>query len=171
MRTPGLAEEVRLRAAAVILRERRILLSRSVSDPFWALPGGRIDSGELSRRALVRELREELGAARLGIGRLMFVVENRFAFGRRRFQEIGFVFEVDLATGPGFAEEGEFASAEPDLRLRWVELSDLPGLDLRPHLLRDRLVSGAPPTVEHLEVDELSSSGPDDGPLVARRAR
>lgn len=155
MRTSGLAEAVRLRAAAVIVRDRRILLGRSVGDPFWALPGGRIDSGELSRRALVRELREELGAARLRVGRLLFVVENRFAFGRRRFQEIGFVYDVDLATGPAYAEEGEFAGAEPDLRLRWIELSDLAGIDLRPHLLRDRLAAGPRPGLEHLEVDDL----------------
>ena len=159
MRTSAPAEEIRLRAAGAIMRDRRILLSRFVSDAFWALPGGRVEAGETSRRGLVRELREELGGTPARIGRLMFVVENRFACGRRRFHEVGFVYEVGIGPGAWPGEDREIQSPEADLRLRWIALSDLAGIDLRPHLLRDRLASGPRPGLEHLEVDELPDVG------------
>jgi len=50
------------RAAALIWVEGHILIHRSVSDPFWALPGGRIEFHEASAETLSREVEEELGS-------------------------------------------------------------------------------------------------------------
>jgi 8-oxo-dGTP diphosphatase len=52
-------------AAAVIIEEGRVLLSRRKSGTHlagaWEFPGGKVEAGEDPRAALVRELREELG--------------------------------------------------------------------------------------------------------------
>ncbi|WP_390921097.1 NUDIX domain-containing protein [Neorhizobium turbinariae] len=40
---------------------RHILIHRSVDDPFWAFPGGRIEFHEASAETLSREIEEELG--------------------------------------------------------------------------------------------------------------
>jgi len=51
-------------AVAIIEGPRGILLARRAAPPFqdtWDLPGGFIEAGELPDRALIRELREELG--------------------------------------------------------------------------------------------------------------
>ena len=69
-----------------------VLLSRAELDPFWALPGGRIEPGEMSDCALLRELAEELGASEVRLGRLIWVVENRFPHRGQHFQEIGFYY-------------------------------------------------------------------------------
>ena len=45
--------------AAVVLTRRAVALSRHAGQ--WALPGGRIDSGETAAAAALRELHEELG--------------------------------------------------------------------------------------------------------------
>ena len=52
-------------AVAIVEGREGILLARRAAPPYqdtWDLPGGFIEAGELPERALVRELREELGA-------------------------------------------------------------------------------------------------------------
>jgi len=48
------------RAARSALNQGRVLLQQSELDPFWALPGGRVDMLESAEDALRREMREEL---------------------------------------------------------------------------------------------------------------
>ena len=45
---------------ALIRRDGKILFVHEI-DGTWALPGGRMDVGEMPREALVREIKEELG--------------------------------------------------------------------------------------------------------------
>ncbi len=141
------------RVSGVIFRQRHVLLSRGRSDAFWALPGGRIELGEPSDRALRREIAEELGAEDAKIDRLLFVVENRFAHGRTRFHEIGFYYRVALPEDSCPLRPDEFPGAEPDLILRWFALNAVAGLDIRPAFLR-RQLAALPNGIEHLQVDE-----------------
>ncbi|QGM99614.1 NUDIX domain-containing protein [Methylocystis parvus] len=63
------------RAAALIWSEGRILVHRAVTDPFWSLPGGRVEFHESAAEALSREIIEELGSAST-IGSLRVLIEN-----------------------------------------------------------------------------------------------
>ena len=70
---PG--ETVNLRVAAVIIRDRKVLLCTVDRLEYWFLPGGRIRFGEPAQLALSRELAEELGH-QFPAGRLALVVET-----------------------------------------------------------------------------------------------
>ena len=48
-------------AFAIILRRSRILLVKAHHKDHWQLPGGRLERGESSREALLREIEEETG--------------------------------------------------------------------------------------------------------------
>ncbi len=52
-------------AAALVDRDNRVLISRRPPGKpmagLWEFPGGKVDDGETPERALVRELKEELG--------------------------------------------------------------------------------------------------------------
>lgn len=65
MTPPG--GEVVVVVAAVIERAGRILITRRPKgahlEGFWEFPGGKPEPGESARAALIREVREELGAA------------------------------------------------------------------------------------------------------------
>ncbi|HVS58797.1 MAG TPA: NUDIX domain-containing protein [Candidatus Saccharimonadales bacterium] len=49
------------KAAAVIIHDRKLLVSRSHGKDYFVAPGGKLDGDETSSQALVRELKEEQG--------------------------------------------------------------------------------------------------------------
>ena len=151
----ALPTAIRFRVAAIIVRSGCLLLSRALVNPFWELPGGRVEPGEMSGAALLRELREELGAVHPRLGRLVFVFENRFVHEQRLHHEVNLTYEAQLSEAEWPLIDGEAQGAEPDLRFRWVAFDELAGFDLRPRPLHARLLSGAlPEQIEHFEVDE-----------------
>lgn len=49
-----------LTAGLVVTKNDQLLLAYSSNKNAWYLPGGKVDKGETSREALIREIREEL---------------------------------------------------------------------------------------------------------------
>lgn len=49
-----------LTAGLIVTKKNQLLLAYSNNKNAWYLPGGKIDKGETSREALIREIREEL---------------------------------------------------------------------------------------------------------------
>lgn len=129
---------LRPRASAVLIRDGRVLLCRSLRDAYWALPGGVIEPGEMSDRAALREVAEEVGAA-ARIVRLLWVVENHFQDYGRQFQEIGFYYLAELTHADGAPPSGEFPGGEPDILLCWFALSEFDRVGVRPSFLRTAL--------------------------------
>lgn len=95
------------RVAGVCLRGRDLLLEHAPSEDFWALPGGRVELGETSVEALVRELDEELGVAAVP-GRLLWVNENFFEQAGRPWHELGLYYLTALPAA-GWSATGRFA--------------------------------------------------------------
>lgn len=86
--------------------------------PFWVLPGGRVEPGELVTEAVVREVREETGIRVLDPGRVAFVVQVDER--RENWNAVAWTFEVD-------SWEGELAPADPDgfvLEAAWVPIAE-----------------------------------------------
>src|SRR5207237_3557562 len=102
------ATRFQVRAAGIALDRGRVLLSRAPGDDFWTLPGGRVGFHEHAAKALARELLEETGVEP-AVGRLLWIVENHFEYGRRLHHEIGLYFLVSLP--PRVARRSTFSSA------------------------------------------------------------
>ena len=49
------------KSAGIIIRDKKLLVERSVGKDFYIAPGGKLEQGESAEQALVRELQEEYG--------------------------------------------------------------------------------------------------------------
>jgi ADP-ribose pyrophosphatase YjhB (NUDIX family) len=140
-----------LRAVAIALHNRHILLNRCEKDDYWFLPGGRCELLESAPDAIRREMREELGAE-VRVKRLLWVVENFFEEGGVACHELGFYFLIDL--GPGFSH---YAPGKPfvgdedgfELSFCWFPIDALHTIRVYPTFVRDAL-DILPDHVEHV---------------------
>jgi len=83
----------------------------------WEFPGGKVEAGESARRALARELAEELGVEALRARRLMTLPFD-YEHARVWLE----VFVVDEFAGEAKGREGQ--------RTRWGTLDEIRGLDI-----------------------------------------
>src|SRR5262249_45974610 len=92
-------------AVAIIESRGRLLLGRRAAPPYegtWDLPGGFIEAGELPARALVRELREELGARAVITGLHSFSIDR---YGPTGIPVLAVVYRARLTGKPSPASD------------------------------------------------------------------
>jgi 8-oxo-dGTP diphosphatase len=107
--------------AAVIERNGRILICRRRPDQDhagkWEFPGGKVETGETPRQALLRELREELGIeAEIGSE----ITRYRFQYPQRKAIQLVFFRVTEFEGEPKFGHFGEVC---------WAERTELPAFD------------------------------------------
>ncbi len=127
--TDPLTGYVRVKAVCVFSHNDRIL-AIDAFDPareqhFWVPIGGRVEFGETSRNAIVREVREEL-SAEAGDLKLLGVLENIFTYDGGKGHEIVFVYDGQL-TQRSFYEattlKGVESSGE-EFIAHWIDPTD-----------------------------------------------
>src|ERR671916_2334470 len=134
-----------IRIGAVVARDRSLLLVRHQKpgrDPYWVLPGGRLEPGETIPECAEREVSEETGLSARFSGLLYlseFLREGRHTVDvtvRMTPEGDG---EAVLGSDPEVAP-----GSEPTLReLRWVGSDELEELELLPASLKERLLGDA----------------------------
>ncbi len=138
-------QKYNLRAAAVLVHDGAVLLHRLEGDPYWALPGGRVELGESGAETVVREMQEELGET-VQCGPLLWIAENFFTETALEFHEIGLYFAAQLAPdSPVLAERAPFYRIEGAHRIIfcWFALSELATIDVKPTFLVSGLAAPA----------------------------
>ena len=131
----GVSETPIPAVGAVVFKEGKILTIKRGQEPGrgkWSIPGGRVELGETTFEAAVREVREEC-SIEVEIERVLDSVDNiiRDEDGRIKYH---FVIIDLLARYVG----GEIKAQSDAEECRWVTPQELIKLDLTP-LLRDML--------------------------------
>lgn len=141
------------RVAGVAVHDNKVLIHRSIIDDFWSLPGGRCEFLEVSKDALIREMKEELGVE-IKIIRPLYFVENFFNYEGKDFHEISIFYLIELPLDSkllskddifygkeselGF-ENDKLYGKELELIFKWVNINDVETLRLYPLFLRRSL--------------------------------
>jgi ADP-ribose pyrophosphatase YjhB (NUDIX family) len=155
---PGKRAKFNFRVAGVAFDPsgERVLIHRGPNDPFWTLPGGRVELMESAADALKREMQEEL-SVEVMIERLLWVVENFFEYNSSPWHEIAFYFVFTFPPAcPLYAHHGPFVGYEEGVNLiyLWHDLATISQVNILPSFLRTSLTS-LPPSVEHIvHIDE-----------------
>lgn len=145
-----------LRAAGVAVHGKNVLISKGEGESLWALPGGRVEFGETSEQALVREMQEELDAD-VTVDRLLWVVENMFEYAGTSFHEVGMYFLMTIATEPRIHNTEQFFGNDDfmmdgsigRLIFKWHPIDTLRDASLVPPFLIDSL-RDIPDTPRHV---------------------
>lgn len=131
------------RVAGAAIRDGHVLVCREDDDDYCMLPGGRVEVGEPSDMALIREMAEEL-AMPVNIGALLFTYESFYGRAGDRYHELGFVYAIDLPdeVRPGGSQP--FLVREDEghvLQFSWLPLEGQALVDasLQPPWLPERL--------------------------------
>jgi 8-oxo-dGTP diphosphatase len=134
-----------VRVGAVVERGGALLLVRHEKpdrDPYWVLPGGRLEPGETIPECAEREVAEETGLSARFSG-LLYVGE----FLREERHTVDVIARVEASGGEeaSLGSDPEVApGSDPTLReLRWVDAGELEEIELLPRPLKARLLEDA----------------------------
>lgn len=134
-----------IRVGAVVERDGTLLLVRHRKpdrDPYWVLPGGRLEPGETIPECSEREIAEETGLSGSFAG-ILYVSE--FLRKGRHTVDVTARVEVDRDAEAVLGSDPEVApGTEPTLtELRWVGVEELRGIPLLPDGIKSRLLADA----------------------------
>jgi len=104
-------------AIAILRRDDCVVLVQQqapgIVQPYWVLPGGLVESGELIVDALIREVQEEAGAHVTEVAQLVCI--SQIDRPAHQMQTVAFIFEV-------WQWDGAFQFNDPDAETISAEL-------------------------------------------------
>ncbi|SCX15135.1 mutator mutT protein [Agrobacterium sp. DSM 25558] len=144
------------RVAGLVFHNGYLLVNRSLTDRYWALPGGRAEIGESSEETILREIKEELHVE-ARIERLLWSAESFFSYGEYDAHELAFYYMIHLEQAFPFHENDIVHRIVDgvDVEFRWLPATTLAlkEHDLRPAFIAER-IDALPQRHEHLIVRE-----------------
>ncbi|TQV87196.1 NUDIX hydrolase [Aliikangiella coralliicola] len=145
------------RSVAVLIVKEHILVHQAVGDDFWALPGGRVEFFENSDDTLVREMKEESGVF-CQVSRPLWYVENFFEYGNKKYHEIATYYLAEIMDCHNIQFEQAFDGIESGLNLKykWVALSRISEINLKPEFLKSRLFE-LPASIDFVQINEIKN--------------
>lgn len=144
----------KLRVCGVVKKNNKILTLKASSFDGYCFPGGHVELGELSRVAVLREMKEELGIE-VEIEHLICVNENVFTNVKgTTSHEIAYYY---LVTPKSEICESDFVIEEMDKgKLKkhnfcWLELDKIENYNLMPPVIGDLLKNNKKDVVVSLD--------------------
>ena len=134
--------------------KKKILIHRLSNFDFWLLPGGRVEMLEDTKKAILREIEEELGIKGT-IDRLVAITESFFDIKSSTYHELAFNYLLQLPEDSELLQkEGEFAGIEGEkYRYMWINKEDLNNISFKPDYIIP-ILQNIPDKTTHIIRDE-----------------
>ncbi len=144
------------RAAAVIIKNNKVLFQKRKKDSFWALPGGAIGTLERGTDVVKRELLEETGEDKASIVRPLWFVEYFFNFDNKKQHQYILGYLVDVPDDSKLLSQVEFAGIEEDKEIvyKWIDINEITSSPIKPDYLKEKLTN-INDTFEFVEEEDL----------------
>lgn len=143
----------KLRTSALIIENNKLLMAKNTNedDPTYYTVGGKIEMGESSREAVVREAFEETGI-NYTIDRLVYIqelfYEATFLPGASHFHEIIFHYLMKPTAITDFNNDSYTQSGFKE-NLYWIPLDEVKNIYTYPRFLGNQLMD-LPDYTEHI---------------------
>ncbi|MDF2538122.1 MAG: hydrolase [Herbinix sp.] len=124
-----------LRAAALIIRNNKLLVAKSMDYDCYYTVGGGIEINETSEDAVIREVYEETGYS-LEIEKLAFVQERFLEVNKQQYHEIAFFYLMKNNAEMNISNNS-FTDQQKET-LHWLPLNDLNKINLVPEFLKTK---------------------------------
>ncbi len=130
------------RVCAVILHDGKLLATKGQDTPYYFLPGGRVKLHEPAEKAILREIREELG---IEPGSLRPLWLNQGFFTEdvtgKRFHELCLYYLVDISETDLLSKGNSFTVTESGRAYyyEWIPLSRLKSEYLYPLFIKEKI--------------------------------
>jgi ADP-ribose pyrophosphatase YjhB (NUDIX family) len=127
------------RVGAIIIRDKKLLMVKNDSAPYYYSVGGRVKLNETSEEAVVRETFEETGL-KFEIDRLAFIHEHFFSeeITMEHYHEIAFFYLMKSPANMNFVCKS-FGDQGAKEHLHWLPIEDLNSYHLYPEFFKTKL--------------------------------
>ena len=152
-----------VRVAAIIFNHdmTNIFMQKQFEHDYYMFPGGRLEINEDAKKAILRELSEELGINE--DAKLKFIAESFIQFpNNKKYHEIGFYFIVRIEEGKyNYTLNGAYGSLDEQndgkSEFSWIKIDELNNYNIIPKFIIQKITKNLfdnNDVVEHLVYKE-----------------
>jgi len=135
-------EKFNYRVCAMIINNNQILAMHDERSPYFYLPGGRVQMGETAQKAVIREIKEELGIT-ISVVRPLWLNQGFFTeeVDHLNYHELCIYFLVDISNTDILEKGDKFTIMEGNERhdFEWLDFERLQEEDFRPTFLKKHI--------------------------------
>lgn len=142
------------RSAGICIKNGKILLSRLVTDDFFTFVGGKVNFGETTEQAVMREFEEETGAV-VCTERLLGIIENIFTMNGEKWHQYLFYYLINdkYNTLPIFDGEKQIKDNSAGI-YKWYNIRDIDNVSIKPACSYDIVQNLQNHQIRHIVVKE-----------------
>lgn len=134
------------RVNGIIIHNKKLLALKMKNNISYCLPGGHVEFGENSKKAILREMSEEI-QTKVSIEKLFSVVENFYTDKNNlKTHEISFYYLVspenfDNIKLNNYSVKELDKGGEKQHNFEWLDISSLKNIDFRPSFIKNKLLT------------------------------
>jgi len=140
------------RAAGLIEKDGKYLIMKIDDSKYYHIPGGHIEAFEDSKRAVCREIKEEVGIE-VEPKNLFCINENFFIQNNKKFHGIEFYYVLkpkdNIPINDWDITENDKGNIH-ELHFQWASIELIKNIDLRPYNVKDLIINNQFSTFNHL---------------------